>query len=106
MKTIHVEGNLVYTTPTIRLNTKDYVAPQTSLMQELLGNDYMCMKIIKVSYNCKCTKELIEFHLKFNDLSWFSQGNPFSNFLNLINIPLTPTSNSTILITPTSISVK
>jgi hypothetical protein len=26
--------------------------------------------------------------------------------LNLINIPLTPTSNSTILITPTSISVK
>ncbi len=39
MKNIHVEGNVVYTPPTIRLNTKDYVAPQTSLMQELLGDD-------------------------------------------------------------------
>jgi hypothetical protein len=48
MKNIHVEGNVVYTAPTIRLNTKNYVAPQTSLMQELLGNEYVCMKIMEV----------------------------------------------------------
>jgi hypothetical protein len=47
-KNIHGKGNVVYTPPTIRLNTKDYVAPHTSLMQELLGDDFMCMKTMEV----------------------------------------------------------
>jgi hypothetical protein len=58
MKTIHVERNVVYTPPTIRLNTKDYVAPQTSLMQELLGNDYMCMKIMEVKLQLQMYKRI------------------------------------------------
>jgi len=58
MKTIHVEGNVVYKPPTIRLNTKDYVAPQTSLMQELLGNDYMCMKIMEVKLQLQMYKRI------------------------------------------------
>jgi hypothetical protein len=58
MKTIHVERNVVYTPPTIRLNTKDYVAPQTSLMQKLLGNDYMCMKIMEVKLQLQMYKRI------------------------------------------------
>jgi hypothetical protein len=58
IKNIHAEGNVVYTPLAIRLYTKDYFSPHTSLMQELLGDDYMCMKIMEVKLQLQMYKRI------------------------------------------------
>jgi hypothetical protein len=41
MRNIHVKGNIIYTPPIVGPYTKGFIAPQTFLMQDLLGEDYV-----------------------------------------------------------------
>ncbi len=41
MSNIHVEGNIIYTPPITGQYTKGFITPQTFLMQDLLGEDYV-----------------------------------------------------------------